>query len=80
MVPETETELRAPFSDSVANVLFTCGAYEYGGDLYIIYGGGDTFIMAARVPVQTLLEHLQMSGDRSRRSERLSYVSVDHNK
>jgi beta-1,2-mannobiose phosphorylase / 1,2-beta-oligomannan phosphorylase len=62
MVPETETELYAPFSDSVANVLFTCGAYEYGGDLYIIYGGGDTFILAARVSMQRLLEHLEVSG------------------
>jgi predicted GH43/DUF377 family glycosyl hydrolase len=69
MVPETETELRAPFSDSVANVLFTCGAYEYDGDLYIIYGGGDTFIMAARTPLRLLLDHLERSGGKAVRCE-----------
>jgi predicted GH43/DUF377 family glycosyl hydrolase len=62
MVPETETELRAPFADSVANVLFTCGTYVYRGDLYIIYGGGDTFILAARTPLRLLLDHLERAG------------------
>lgn len=61
MVPETAAEIRAPFSDSVANVLFTCGTYEYQGYLYIVYGGGDTYIMAARIGMQTLLEHLERS-------------------
>lgn len=61
MVPETETEIRAPYSDSVANVLFTCGSYEYQGYIYIVYGGGDTFILAARVHKQTLLDALEQS-------------------
>jgi predicted GH43/DUF377 family glycosyl hydrolase len=64
MVPETETELRAPFADSVANVLFTCGAYVHRGDLYIVYGGGDTFILAARMPLSLLLDHLERSDAR----------------
>ncbi len=63
MVPETEYERAAPFSDSVANVLFTCGTYEYNGDIYIVYGGGDTYIMAAKVNRQTLLAALESSVD-----------------
>lgn len=61
MVPETEMELRAPYADSVANVLFTCGTYLYHNDLYIIYGGGDTFIMAAKISLPVLLKHLEQS-------------------
>jgi predicted GH43/DUF377 family glycosyl hydrolase len=64
MVPETEYEVSAPFSDSVANVLFTCGTYEFGEHLYIVYGGGDTFIMAARVRKQALLDALAVSESR----------------
>ena len=59
MTPETETEIGAPFLDSVSNVIFTCGTYEYQGYIYIIYGGGDTFILAARVRKQTLLDELK---------------------
>ena len=61
MVPETDFEVRAPFSDSVANVLFTCGTYLYRDDLYIVYGGGDTFIMAAKIRLSVLLKHLEQS-------------------
>jgi predicted GH43/DUF377 family glycosyl hydrolase len=61
LVPETETERRAPFSDSVANVVFTCGTYVFEGYLYIVYGGGDTYILAARIHLQTLLYHLECS-------------------
>ncbi len=61
MVPETKYEIAAPYSDSVANVLFTCGSYEYNGDIIIVYGGGDTYIMAARVRKQTLLGYLERS-------------------
>jgi beta-1,2-mannobiose phosphorylase / 1,2-beta-oligomannan phosphorylase len=59
MVPETRTEIEAPYSDSVANAIFTCGAYEFGGDVYIYYGGGDTYVMAARVNKQLLLDTLE---------------------
>jgi len=59
MVPETETEVDGPYPDSVANVLFTCGSYLYRDDLYILYGGGDTYVLAARVKLATLLEELE---------------------
>ncbi len=58
MVPETDTEIDGPFPDSVANVLFTCGTYVYKDRLYILYGGGDTYVMSARLKLATLLERL----------------------
>jgi len=58
LVPETDAEIRAPFSDSVSNVVFACGAYVYDGHVYVIYGGGDTYILAARVSWQVLIDHL----------------------
>ncbi|MCX7918196.1 MAG: hypothetical protein N3A72_01045 [bacterium] len=61
MVPETKWEIEAPYSDSVANVVFICGSYEYKGDIYLIYGGGDTYTLAAKVNKQVLLEELQKS-------------------
>ncbi len=55
MRPETEFEVKGPFADSVGNVLFCCGAYVYDGWLYLVYGGGDSFILAARVRLAELL-------------------------
>ncbi len=58
MVPETEAELRSRSRLQVANVLFACGAYEYQGWIYIIYGGADTYTLAARLRKDALLEAL----------------------
>ena len=56
MVPQTPYEREGPYPDSVGNVLFTCGAYERGdGDIRIIYGGGDTYVLAADVSKFELL-------------------------
>jgi predicted GH43/DUF377 family glycosyl hydrolase len=49
MVPETKAELRSRSALQVANVLFACGSYEYQDDIYIVYGGADTYTLAARV-------------------------------
>lgn len=62
MVPETDFEVNGPYPESVANVLFTCGAYEYRDNLHIIYGGGDSFILAAKVSTQKLLRRLETAG------------------
>lgn len=59
MVPETEAELRSGSSLQVANVLFACGSYEYRGDIYIVYGGADTYTLAARVNKAQLWEALE---------------------
>lgn len=59
MVPETELEIAAPYPDSVANVVFTCGSYEHDGYIYIPYGAADTFISAARIEKRLLLDVLE---------------------
>jgi predicted GH43/DUF377 family glycosyl hydrolase len=58
MVPETRWEIDGPYPDSVGNVLFTCGAFERNGDIHILYGGGDTFVMAATILKADLLNAL----------------------
>jgi predicted GH43/DUF377 family glycosyl hydrolase len=58
MVPETKWEIEGPYPDSVGNVLFTCGAFVRGDDIHILYGGGDTFVMAATVSMSDLIKAL----------------------
>jgi predicted GH43/DUF377 family glycosyl hydrolase len=58
MMPETDLEINAPYEDSVGNVVFSCGTYEYGEYIYIVYGGGDTYILGARFLKQALLDDL----------------------
>ena len=59
MMPETDHEIHAPYEDSVGNVVFSCGTYEYGEYIYIVYGGGDTYILGARFLKQALLDDLE---------------------
>jgi predicted GH43/DUF377 family glycosyl hydrolase len=59
MVPETRWEVEGPYPDSVANVLFTCGAYERDGEIHILYGGGDTYVMAASFKTAELLAAME---------------------
>jgi predicted GH43/DUF377 family glycosyl hydrolase len=61
MVPETPEELRSDSSLQVQNVLFTCGSYELGEHLYIVYGGADTYLLAARVKRAEVLHALEES-------------------
>jgi predicted GH43/DUF377 family glycosyl hydrolase len=58
MVPETPEELGSRSALQVQNVLFTCGSYEYDSSIYIIYGGADTYTLAARVQKADLLAAL----------------------
>jgi predicted GH43/DUF377 family glycosyl hydrolase len=58
MIPETKWEIEGPYPDSVGNVLFSCGAYERNGEIVILYGGGDTYVMAAKVRRSELLASL----------------------
>jgi len=58
MEPETDFEVKGPFEDSVANVVFACGAYVHDGWIYIVYGGGDTYILAARISYDALVGEL----------------------
>ena len=59
MRPETPQEIHGPFPDSVANVVFACGSYVKDGWLYLLYGGGDSFIMAARTRFDALVKALE---------------------
>lgn len=59
MRPETDFEVKGPFQDSVANVVFACGAYVHDGWIYIVYGGGDSYILAARVKLDDLVGELE---------------------
>ncbi|HWD39865.1 MAG TPA: hypothetical protein VG944_13540 [Fimbriimonas sp.] len=74
MRPETDFEVKGPFHDSVANVVFACGAYVHDGWIYIVYGGGDSYILAARVRYEDLLGELLLRELEGRRS--LAGVSV----
>ena len=55
MVPETPFEIHGPFPDSVGNVIFSCGNHVHDGWLYIVYGGGDSFTLGARVRLDELV-------------------------
>lgn len=59
LVPETRWETEGPYPDSVGNVVFSCGAYERNGEIEILYGGGDTYILAAAVNREELLAAMQ---------------------
>jgi predicted GH43/DUF377 family glycosyl hydrolase len=59
MVPETPEELASSSSLQVQNVVFTCGSYEYGEHIYIVYGGADTYLLAARVKRSEVLQALE---------------------
>jgi len=61
MVPETAAELRSRSRLQVANVLFACGSYSYSDHVYIIYGGADTYTLAARVNQAELFAALQQA-------------------
>jgi predicted GH43/DUF377 family glycosyl hydrolase len=45
----------------VGNVLFACGSYEHGDDIVIVYGGADTYTLAARVDKATLFAALEVA-------------------
>lgn len=62
MVPETAAELRSRSQHQVGNVLFACGSYVYREWVYIIYGGADTYTLAARIRLDSLVEALKDSG------------------
>jgi predicted GH43/DUF377 family glycosyl hydrolase len=59
MRPETDFEIKGPFPDSVGNVVFACGSYVHDGWLYVVYGGGDSFILAARIQFYLLRRELE---------------------
>ena len=61
MAPETPQELGRTSEQGVSNVLFICGSYEREGWIYLIYGGADSLVFAARVGAEALLAALERS-------------------
>jgi predicted GH43/DUF377 family glycosyl hydrolase len=61
LVPQTEHECVSKSLDGVANVVFSCGCYEYKGDINILYGGADCCTLAARINKAELLAALESS-------------------
>ena len=62
MRPQSQAELHSHSRLQVANVLFACGAYELEGNIVIVYGGADTYTLAAQVGRAELLEALEQAG------------------
>ena len=58
MVPETPAELHSHSALMVGNVLFACGSYQFQDEIYIVYGGADTYTLAAHVSQSALFEAL----------------------
>jgi predicted GH43/DUF377 family glycosyl hydrolase len=66
MVPETRYEKKTPNNpDNQLDCLFPCGSYEYKGDIYIIYGGADHYVLAAKVNRAELLRFLEENDQKS---------------
>ncbi|HOM80290.1 MAG TPA: hypothetical protein PLU39_13985 [Armatimonadota bacterium] len=62
LVPETEYErsLR-PGDPDPLHCVFPCGSYQQGEHLHFVYGGCDTYTLAARVRTEELLDRLHQS-------------------
>lgn len=57
--PETDFEIHGPSPDSVGNVVFSCGNYVHDGWLYVVYGGGDSCTLGARIKLDVLVAALE---------------------
>ena len=58
LCPETDYEVESPWPhDQRLNCVFPCGSYEYKEDIYLIYGGADAYVLAARLNKEELLQH-----------------------
>lgn len=57
--PVLEPTERYETTGDVNNVVFPCGGYIYGGDLYLVYGGADKVTALARCPMKELMEELK---------------------
>lgn len=59
LAPETSFELDSPWPhDKTLNCVFPCGSYEHNGDIMLIYGGADAYVLAAKLKKQQLLSQL----------------------
>ncbi len=56
--PETAAETTPAGELGVANVLFLCGAYFYGENLYMPYAGADSFVLGGSISRRDLQNYL----------------------
>lgn len=60
LFPETQYEMNSPWPHTnTLNCIFPCGSYEYKGDIYIIYGGADAYVLAAKVNKHDILKSIE---------------------
>jgi len=59
LAPETPYELNSPWPhDRTLNCVFPCGSFEHEGDIILVYGGADAYVLAARLEKHELISHL----------------------
>ncbi len=58
MVPETPFERAPEDGRDPLHCVFPCGNYEHGEHVHLVYGGRDSYVLAARVKKDALLERL----------------------
>jgi len=57
LFPETPYEVNSPWPGAGnLNCVFPCGSYEFNGDLYLVYGGADAYVLAAKVNKDELIQ------------------------
>ena len=67
LVPETAYEMNSPWPhDKNLNCVFPCGSYERGGDIVLVYGGADAYVLAAKLNRYELLAQLDATRARAR--------------
>jgi predicted GH43/DUF377 family glycosyl hydrolase len=59
LMPETPYELNSPWPhEKNLNCVFPCGSYEYNGDIVLVYGGADAYVLAAKVKKTDIICHM----------------------
>lgn len=57
LFPETDYEINSPWPHKkTLNCVFPCGSYVYKDDFYLIYGGADAYVLAAKLNKNDLLQ------------------------
>ncbi|MDO8683421.1 MAG: hypothetical protein Q7N50_08070 [Armatimonadota bacterium] len=61
--PETPYELNSPWPHARnLNCIFPAGSYEYNGDVILLYGGADAYVLGARFNKNDLVSYLETIG------------------
>lgn len=63
--PETPYEINSPWpNSSKLHCVFPAGSCEYRGDVIVVYGGADAYVLGARMNKARLISHLESLGGR----------------